>query len=75
MRVLDQNVARPVRSPFECQPPLIVDPDMPSAVIFLQVIAGRCLREVHRGCRVQLGQFSFGDALDVDKATALAGRE
>ena len=70
--VFDQHVIGPTLTPLEGQSPLVIDSHMPGTVVFLQVVAWRGFHETHRRCCVELGQFPFGHAPDIDEPLTLA---
>lgn len=70
--VFDELVIGSALTPLEGQSPLVIDSHMPGTVVFLQVVPWWGFHETHRRRRVELGQFSFGHALDIGKPPTLA---
>ena len=73
--VFNQNVIRTAFTPFKRQPPLLVNPDVPRAVVLFQLIARRHTHESNGGGIVQLGELTHRHILDVCEACALARGE
>ena len=73
--VFDQHVIGTTVAPLERQSPLVVDSHMPGSLVFLQVVPWRGFHETHGRRCIELGQFSFGHALDIDESATLACRE
>ena len=80
--VHDLNICRANFSPYETNPPLIIDADavLALAVVFqrLQVISGWCLQKCQCLCGIKLRKLSLGDldqSLEPARALALVQRQ
>jgi hypothetical protein len=75
MRLIYQHVIRARLTPFEDQPPLLIDSDVRCILVELQIVAKRHPHESQRHCRIQLCQLAHCHILDVGKSGAFALRE
>ena len=75
MWVFNPHVEWAAVTPLEGQSPLVVDSNVPSVALPLQIVSRWRTHKFNRWCSIQLSEFALGNFFNVDELCRPSGRE